>query len=143
MHHILRMARTLAGPTIVAVLVATVWVFRERLIPPTTPDHDHEHQAVADISHEGPHDVLELSPQARKNLDLVTRAANLQRFWRSVVIPGEISDQPGVSDRGVTSPVSGVLSSIYVYPGDAVCPGERLFTIQLLSETLQATKHSC
>lgn len=85
-------------------------------------------------------EVLKLSPQAQRNLKLVAAPAELTSWWRSVQIPGEISDRPGISDRGVTSPAVGVVSAIHRFPGDSVSPGQPLFTLQLFSEYLQNTQ---
>lgn len=85
-------------------------------------------------------EVLKLSPQAQRNLRLTSQPAVLQSWWRSVQIPGEIRDRPGISDRGVTSPAVGVVSAIHRFPGDSVAPGQPLFTLQLFSEYLQNTQ---
>lgn len=93
-------------------------------------DHDHGH---ADSERE----TLEISLQARKNLGLVSKPLRVANYWRKVAIPGEVVDLPGVSDRGVTSPAVGVVTRIDAVPGDTVRPGERLFTIRLLSDYVQ------
>ncbi len=85
-------------------------------------------------------DVFKLSPQAQRNLKLISAPAKLQSWWRSVQIPGEIRDRPGISDRGVTSPAVGVVSAIHRFPGDSVAPGQPLFRLQLFSEYLQNTQ---
>ncbi len=84
--------------------------------------------------------ILELGQQARKNLGLVVKSVRPTDYWRSITIPGVVADRPGVSDRGVTSPAVGVVSEIHAYPGDTVRPGERLVTLRLFSEYLQATQ---
>ncbi|MGB8853552.1 MAG: efflux RND transporter periplasmic adaptor subunit [Pirellulales bacterium] len=84
--------------------------------------------------------VLELSPQARQNLDLVSRPAKLSTYWRSIIVPGEIMDRPGLSDRGVTSPAVGVVTHIHAFAGDTVRPGDRLFTLRLVSEYIHNTQ---
>jgi multidrug efflux pump subunit AcrA (membrane-fusion protein) len=84
--------------------------------------------------------VLELSVQARKNLQLVSKPAQLQTYWRTVLIPGEIADRPGLSDRGVTSPAVGVVTQVHAFPGDTVRAGQPLFTLRLFSEYLQNTQ---
>ena len=81
--------------------------------------------------------TLRLTEQARKNLGLVSRPAKAQVYWRTLEIPGEIMDRPGYSDRGVTSPVVGVVAEVHAFPGDLVKPGDRLFTLRLFSEYLQ------
>ena len=52
-------------------------------------------------------------------------------------MPGEIADRPGISDRGVTSPAIGIVTQVHAFPGDTVRPGEKLFTLRLLSEYVQ------
>ena len=84
--------------------------------------------------------VLKLSPQARKNLGLVAKAAKPQTYWRTIQVPGAIVDRPGRSDRGVTAPAVGAVVQIHAFPGDTVKPGDRLFTLRLFSEYLQNTQ---
>lgn len=95
-------------------------------------DHDH---AADDHDHEG--DAVELSPQARRNLGITSKTLRLRSGWRTITIPGTISERPGISDQGVTSPVVGVVTKIDAYPGDTVKPGDPLFTLRLLSEYVQ------
>ena len=84
--------------------------------------------------------MLKLSPQARKNLGLVAKAAKPQTYWRTIQVPGAIVDRPGRSDRGVTAPAVGAVVQIHAFPGDTVKPGDRLFTLRLFSEYLQNTQ---
>ena len=84
--------------------------------------------------------MLKLSEQARKNLGLVSKAAKSQTYWRTIQIPGAITDRPGKSDRGVTSPAVGVVTQVHAFPGDTVHPGDRLFTLRLISEYIQNTQ---
>ncbi len=84
--------------------------------------------------------VLKLSPQARKNLALVAKAAKPQTYWRTIQVPGQIIDRPGRSDRGVTSPAVGAVVQVHAFPGDTVKPGDQLFTLRLFSEYLQNTQ---
>ena len=84
--------------------------------------------------------MLKLSPQARQNLKLVSKPVKPQLFWRKILVPGEVVDRPGLSDRGVTSPAVGVVTQVHAFPGDTVRPGDRLFTLRLISEYLQNTQ---
>lgn len=84
--------------------------------------------------------VLKLSPQARKNLELVSKPVALETYWRTIQVPGVIVDRPGLSDRGVTSPAVGVVTQVHAFAGDTVSPGETLFTLRLFSEYLQNTQ---
>jgi membrane fusion protein, heavy metal efflux system len=103
-----------------------------------TTDHDLGEHATAPSK--GELQILELNEQARKNLSLVVKPARPTDYWRTITIPGVIEDRPGISDRSVSSPAVGVVSEIHVYPGDTVRPGERLATVRLFSEYLQATQ---
>ena len=84
--------------------------------------------------------ILELGEQARKNLNLVVKPARITDYWRTITIPGVVAARPGVSDRGVTSPAVGVVAQIHAYAGDTIRPGQRLVTLRLFSEYLQATQ---
>jgi membrane fusion protein, heavy metal efflux system len=84
--------------------------------------------------------ILELGEKARKNLGLVVKAVRPTDYWRTLTIPGVVADRPGVSDRGVTSPAVGVVAEIHAFPGDTVKPSQRLVTLRLFSEYLQATQ---
>lgn len=85
-------------------------------------------------------EVLELSPEARRNLGLVIKPLKLQTYWRTIQLPGTIVDRPGWSDRGITSPAVAVVSAIHAYPGDTVRPGDKLFSLRVFSEYLQNTQ---
>ncbi|HEY8504205.1 MAG TPA: HlyD family efflux transporter periplasmic adaptor subunit, partial [Gemmataceae bacterium] len=91
-------------------------------------EHDHGH---------GEENRVELSPQARANLGLDVRPVRPGTYWKKIWVPAVVIDRPGQSDRGLTAPVSGVVSEIRARPGDTVAPGSPLFTIRILSETVQ------
>lgn len=96
---------------------------------------------------DGPHPVdgqpltvgttpIRLSPQARANLNLVSKPLKPTSYWRTVEFPGVIVDRPGVTDRGVVAQVSGVVTDVHALPGDAVEPQAPLFTLRLTSDSL-------
>jgi biotin carboxyl carrier protein len=97
-------------------------------------------QASPEAARKSELQILELGQQARKNLNLVVKPVRPTDYWRTITIPGVVADRPGISDRGVTSPAVGVVSEIHAYPGDAVRPEQRLVTVRLFSEYLQATQ---
>ena len=135
----LRLVKNLILLGLVVGLAAAAYLLRDRWQPllarrqPAAADHgtDHDEPAAA------PSDILELSQQARKNLRLIARPAQLTTFRRTIDLPGRVVDRPGLSDRGVTSPAAGIVTIIHAFPGDIVRPGDRLFTLRLLGETVQ------
>ena len=84
--------------------------------------------------------ILELSPQARKNLSLVSKLVEPQDYWETIEVPGVIIDRPGFSDRGISSPAVGVVTQVHAYAGDTVKSGDKLFTLKLFSEYLHDTQ---
>lgn len=84
--------------------------------------------------------ILELNAQARANLNLTAAPAKVQTYWRKLPIPGVIEDRPGLTDRGITAPLSGVVTIVHAFEGDIIRPGEKLFTIRLVSEYLQQSQ---
>lgn len=131
-----KLAKFLGGAVVVLLTLTILWNYRSYIS--TTPESDSDETSDAEAPVEL--EVLELGLQARKNLQLVSKAVRPTDYWQTMTIPGMVQDRPGISDRGVASPVVGAVSKIDVYPGDTVRPGERLVTIQLFSEYLQATQ---
>lgn len=83
-------------------------------------------------------DRVKLTDQARKNLKLVVKPVAVRKdYWKTRQIPGVIVDRPGKSDRGVTAPITGVVSKIHAFPSDTVKPGDPLFDVRLTSELIQ------
>ena len=83
---------------------------------------------------------VRLSRQARANLGLTSKPLQLTTYWRTIDLPGVIVDRPGVSDRGVVAPVTGVVTQIDAFPGDPVKPEAPLLSIRLVSESLHASQ---
>jgi multidrug efflux pump subunit AcrA (membrane-fusion protein) len=81
-----------------------------------------------------------LSDQAIANLGLRAKAVQSGTHWKTMQVPGMVVDRPGRSDRRVVSPVTGVIARVNYFPGDMVRPGDVLFTIRILSESLHQTQ---
>ncbi|HQR43219.1 MAG TPA: hypothetical protein PLX97_11060 [Gemmatales bacterium] len=81
-----------------------------------------------------------VNEQAQQNLGLVAKPAVAQSFWKTIQVPGMVVDRPGYSDRNVVTPVTGIVTKVLHVPGDTIPPGEVLFTLKLLSETLHLTQ---
>ncbi|MES2794148.1 MAG: hypothetical protein V4719_31330 [Planctomycetota bacterium] len=97
--------------------------------------HDHSAHTHSDNTN-----TLPLSDQARKNLGLKLGEVELQDYWRTVTVPGIVSEQPGHSERRITTAVNGVVTKVYAFPGQTVRPGDPLFDVQPTSELLASTQ---
>ena len=138
MNFVTQLAKPLISLVIISAVTAGLWFFRDLILIPKDfekDDSNGEFSSPVEVQ-----TVLEISPQARKNLRLIAKATRPQTYWRSILIPGEVADRPGHSDRGVISPAVGVVSEIHAFPGDTIRPGEPLFKLQLFSEYLQSTQ---
>lgn len=125
------------GVAVVVGLVGGAWLTRDGWSPlfRTKGDAGEEHDEHDHHGHGK--ERVRLSPQARANLRLDVQPATRQSYWRTLSIPGIIVDRPGVSDRGVTSPIAGVVTHVHAKPGDTVKPGDPLFELRLISEYVQ------
>ncbi len=134
--------RILVGIALVVAIVGTsvtAFMTRDRWLAwlsseTATAKADFQQSPVEDAK------VLRLSPQARKNLELVSKPVVLQTYWRTIQVPGVVVDRPGLSDRGITSPAVGIVTQVHAFAGDTVTPGQTLFTLRLFSEYLQNTQ---
>ena len=125
----------LAGAGAAAYLTRDSWwpyVFPAK---PSQPEEHAEEPHAADEVLKGT-----ISPEAQKNLGIIASEPVPREYWRKLVIPGVVVDLPGESDRRVVTKIAGVVTDVRVGLGDAVKPGDPLFSIQLVSELLQATQ---
>ncbi|WP_437187816.1 hypothetical protein SH668x_001227 [Planctomicrobium sp. SH668] len=124
------------------VVIGIGYFTRDRWLP--TLQHQelvrHEDEEPTENSESSANSTLLLTDQAIENLKLKARAVKPETFWRTTQVPGMVVDRPGRSDRGVVSPVTGVVTRISAFPGDTVRSGEPLFSIRLLSESLHMTQ---
>jgi multidrug efflux pump subunit AcrA (membrane-fusion protein) len=121
------------------------WRSQEVAAAPAPEEHAHEHGHSHDApahpeehGDEGPH--VHLSQQARNNLGLVVQPLEAKNYWRKIELPGVLTDRPGVSDRSVTAPVTGIVTQIHSHLGETVRPGAPLFVLRLTSESLHTSQ---
>jgi multidrug efflux pump subunit AcrA (membrane-fusion protein) len=134
-------SRSLVKPVLAVALVvglgAAAHLARSRWLPSSAGDD----RPAADDHHDHDHaDRVKLSPQAQANFDLAVEPLVPETYTRTVLIPGTVVDRPGLSDRGVTSPVAGVITEVKAQPGDTVKPGEPLVAVRIVSELVLAAQ---
>ena len=122
---------------LVAAAIGGVWGYQQWQAKQGEPSNSEKPVAQMAANTSVP---VRLSPQARDNLGLISKPLQATTFWRTIELPGVIVDRPGVSDRGVVSPVSGVVTRINAFPGDTVAPDDPMFTIRLVSESLHESQ---
>lgn len=97
-------------------------------------DHGHEH-GEGDSANK-----LALSDQARQNLGLKVGPIEPQEFWRRIVVPGQVANLPGHSERRINATVQGTILKVYVLQGQTVRAGDPLFELQVTSELLASAQ---
>jgi len=92
-------------------------------------DHDDKHD-----------DHVDVSPAAARSLGLRVEPVHSGRYVKHLHIPAVVMEKPGQSGLNVTAPAQGVVRQIYCTPGQALRPGDRLFTLQLTDEALESAQ---
>jgi len=90
--------------------------------------------------HHGGAQHIAISQAAAKALNLRIAPIALQDFQKQIHIPAVVIEKPGQSGLAVTSPAQGIIRQIYRFPGQALGPGDRLFTLQLTDEGLEGAQ---
>ncbi len=97
-------------------------------------------------------DFIKISPQAQHNLKLKPKKLTWKDrdgkehpqpvpvYWRTVKVPGQVVEREGNCDRLVSAKVAGVVTHIAAVRGDLVKPGAPLFTLEIVSESLQTAQ---
>jgi membrane fusion protein, heavy metal efflux system len=92
---------------------------------PAGGGHGHSHGGGEDGHAHAHAATAKLSPRTLANLGVEVGSAQLGDFVRTIAVPAEVESLP-LSERPVTSPVSGVLRAIQALPGHAIAAGDPL-----------------
>ena len=136
---LMRIVKPLLATALIASTGFAGYITRERWLPffeKSPPASRVESDGVAGASSA----KVVVNEQAQLNLGLTAKPLQPQTFWKTIQVPGMVVDRPGVSDRGVVAPVTGVVVKVNHVPGDIVRPGDVLFTLKILSESLHLTQ---
>lgn len=137
--NIIRVLKPLAVVAVLAGVAVAGYFTRDHWLPLLLPPKPAE-RVESDGEAVAPTGKVIVNEQAQVNLGLTAKPLKAQTFWKTIPVPGMVVDRPGQSDRGVVAPASGVVSKLNRFPGDTVQPGDVLFTLKLLSETLFLTQ---
>jgi len=137
----LRVLKPVFGLAVFASLVCGAFLTRGHWLPLLVPPSLSEAAPASDDAEPTkPASKVIVGDQAQENMGLVSEPLKPTTFWKTLQVPGMVVDRPGLSDRGIVSPTTAVVSRIHHVPGDAIKPNEPLFTLGLLSESLQLTQ---
>ena len=95
-------------------------------------EHDHDHEGHSEA------DSIELSDQARANLRLTTKVAEVQPFNETIDVPAVVAAWPGRTHIDITSPMTGVINAVSVSRGELVKSGDAMFTLRLTHQDRMA-----
>lgn len=131
---------------LIVVFIAAGFIWRDQWLPLLDPKPSGEANRASAAAKKGGKSQdsekkkIILSDQAIANLGVQAKSELPETYWKTLQVPGMIVDRPGRSDQGVISPVDGVVEKMNYFPGDTVRPGDVLYTIRILSETLLQTQ---
>ena len=108
----------------------SAWTAVTGTAPATDADADHDEASPGPAAA----DAIELSDQARRNIDLQTGPVTLGPYLRTVSIPAIVAERPGRTDVIAAAPLSGFIDDVFAVPGQAVQPLEPLFVLRLTNE---------
>jgi hypothetical protein len=97
------------------------------------PDDGHDHPDEPGVMNQLP-DTLMLSPEARKNIGLVTQRVKPADFEKFVSVPAMVVERPGRSQIEITAPMTGVVSHVFPLERALIDPGTLLFKLRLTHE---------
>ncbi len=131
--------RAAAVSAVVAAVAGGGWATRDRW-GPWLRAADATPAKPAPKAGAGEGQTVRLSDRAVEALGLKCGPAAVGDYWKTVTVPGTVVDRPGLSDRGVTAPVAGVVARVHAFAGETVRPGDPLVTLRLVSEYVQASQ---
>lgn len=107
----------------------------------STDDHAHvdDGHSHDDHHHEDDHRQeveLELSAQARTNMQLQVGPVSVGTFTEYIEVPAVVSEWHGRTHIACTSPLTGVINAIYVHHGQLIESGEPIFSLRLTHQDL-------
>ncbi|OYW20428.1 MAG: hypothetical protein B7Z55_07290, partial [Planctomycetales bacterium 12-60-4] len=105
-------------------------------------DHEGHDHAGHDHGAEEEENAVALSDQARANLGLKLGPVEFSDYTQNLVIPGIVVEQPGHSERRITTSLAGIVSKVHAFPGQAVKPGDPLVDIEPTGELLTNAQSS-
>ena len=138
--NILRIARPYAVGGLVLGLAFAAYASRSQWLPLVQPAAEPKKEGTDRHDDEAPKHSVLLSDQVQLNLGLRAKALKIQTYPKTITVPGMIVDRPGWSDRIIAAPATAVVAKVHRFPGESVRPGEVLFTLKLVSESLQLSQ---
>jgi len=101
--------------------------------------HDHggsDQHSADEHAHGEEEPILALTEQAVHNLGLELGLVQRGDYWKTILVPASVVEIPGRSDLSVSAPVTGVVTSVHVVPGQSLVAGQPLFDMRLTDESL-------
>ncbi len=118
--------------------VGTGLLFQPLFSSNVSGDSGHEDPDSHADGAEEPH--VALSREAFENLGLRIGPPTRGDYWKSTLTPGKVVEIPGRSDLAVSAPVTGVIESLNIVPGESIPSQKTLFTIRVTDESILAAQ---
>ena len=107
-------------------------VFAKNPFKVSSPHHQHRSES----------EFLTLSAEAVRNLELELGSLKNSHYVQETMLPGELVALPGVGRQYVSAPVKGVVTDIFIQPGQSINKTTTLLTMTLTDEELATTQRN-
>ena len=118
---------------LVVTIAAAIAGFVARGWLPMSHNDPHADEPTAD-AHEDEEPHIPLTKQAFDTLGLRLASVAIKDYQKTAIVPAEVVEFPGVSNRHLTAPVGGEVTAIGAQLGASVRPGDPLFEIRITDE---------
>lgn len=99
------------------------------------PADDQDDAADDKADSHGP-DFVELSENAIRNMSLKTGQPAVRDYSRHIEIPATVVERLPAGRRSITAPIAGLVSEVFISPGQAVRQGDPLFELTVTDDQI-------
>lgn len=131
----------------VAILTKEYWystVFPAKSVSILEKLEQHaKQQARDDGHHPGAHatgSVISLSAEGLKNIGFEPFVVKPSSYQRTLTLPAIVVERPGRSQLQIAAPLTGIVTKIHAFTGEAIESGQLMFEVRLTHEEIVAAQ---
>lgn len=95
-------------------------------------DEEDSEDAPSDPGHGG--GIVEISESAINNMGLVTGKPEVRDYFKNIEIPATVVERLPAGRRVITTPIAGVVSEVFISPGQAIRESDPLFELTVTDD---------
>ena len=103
--------------------------------------HSHE-EAETNTEHPDEKAHVDIAESVIKSMGIRIKPVSVKPYVVEHEVPAMVTELPGLSDLYISTKIEGVVSEIFVVPGQAIKQGDKLFEIELTGDALASAQSS-